>query len=97
MISGHTEYLKEGYPNILSVPEREEASQSRYEGGRDEKKSRAADFDELEKTREKIKVRDEALREGRFPVSQNEDEKEQITLGDRDVPSESAERDRVVP
>ena len=89
LIGGHTEYLKEGYPNILTVPEREEANQPRglHEG--EEKQSRAAEFKELEKAREAIKVRDEALREGRFPESQKVDEESKLIPDDTGAPSES--------
>ena len=67
MISGHTGRLGEDYPDIRSVPSRQEASQSRgiHEG--DEKKASAADFKKLEQDRRDLQVRNESLRENAFP------------------------------
>jgi hypothetical protein len=97
LIGGHTEYLNECYPNILTVPEREEASKSRGLHREEEKVSRASEFKKLEQAREEIKARNEALREGRFPDSQQEKKEREITPDDRGVPSESVELDRVAP
>ena len=85
LIGGHTEYLREDYPNILTVPEREEAIKPRGLHKGNEKKSRAGDFKQLEQTREQIKARDEALREGRFPESQPEDKEIELTPDDKDA------------
>lgn len=67
MISGNTGCLSEDYPDIRSVPGREEASKSRglHEGS--EKKASAADFEKLEQDRATLKARNEALREEAFP------------------------------
>lgn len=66
-ISGKTGYLKEEYPDIRSVPERAEATCSRglHEGK--EETCRQGDFKSLEQEREKIKARDQAIREKAFP------------------------------
>lgn len=71
-ISGHTGYINEPYPDIRTVPERKEASASRGLHEKNEEISRATDFKNLEQAREKIKARDQALREGAFPNSQKE-------------------------
>lgn len=72
-ISGNTGYLDETYPDIRTVPEREEASKSRGLHTGNEKTSRAKDFKKLEQDRAKIKARDEALREEFFPEARNEE------------------------
>ena len=96
-LSGRTEYLHEGYPNILTVPEREEASRPRGFHVGDERKSRAAEFKKLEQAREEIKARDEALREGKFPDSQEKTEETAVIPDDTDDSLGSVELDRVVP
>jgi hypothetical protein len=70
MISGHTGHLSEDYPDIRSVPSRQEACQSRgiHEG--DEKKASATDFKKLEQDRTDLQVRNESLRENAFPKSE---------------------------
>lgn len=70
MISGHTGHLSEDYPDIRSVPSRQEASQSRgiHEGN--EKEASAADFKELEQERTDLQVRNESLRENAFSKSE---------------------------
>ncbi|MBX9787169.1 MAG: hypothetical protein K2Y08_07515 [Alphaproteobacteria bacterium] len=66
IISGHTGHLSEEYPDIRSVPSRQEATQSRgiHEG--DEKKASATDFKNLEQDRRDLQVRNESLRENAF-------------------------------
>jgi len=83
-ISGNTGYLSEEYPDILTVPERSTASAPRglHEG--DEKKARAADFKQLEKDREQVKARNEALREGAFPEAEKIEKKTKPTPDDKD-------------
>lgn len=67
IISGHTGRLSEDYPDIRSVPSRQEAIQSRgiHEG--DEKEASVADFKKLEQDRTDLQVRNESLRENAFP------------------------------
>ena len=71
-ISGHTGYIHEDYPDIRTVPEREIASVDRGLHEEGEKASRTTDFKSLEEAREKIKARDQALRERAFPNAQPE-------------------------
>ena len=68
IITGQTEYVGEGYPDIRTVPERTEALALRglHEG--EEKASRAVDLKQLEQDWEKINARDKALREEAFPT-----------------------------
>ena len=63
ILSGDTGYLCEEYPDIRTVPSRCKAIEPRGTHKGDEKQSRAADFKQLEEDREKIKARDQALRE----------------------------------
>ncbi len=65
-----TGYTREDYPDIRTVPEREEATMPRGQHEGEETESRAAEFERLEDVREKIKARNEALREEAFPNSQ---------------------------
>lgn len=83
-ISGNTGYLSEEYPDIRTVPERPAASAPRglHEG--DEKVARAADFKQLEKDREQVKARNEALREGAFPEAEKAEEKTKPTPDGKD-------------
>ena len=67
MISGHTGHLGDEYPDIRSVPNRQEASRSRGVHEGDEKKASAADFKKLEQDRTDLQVRNESLRENAFP------------------------------
>lgn len=62
--------MGEEYPDIRSVPEREEALASRCIHEINEERERRVDFKRLEQYREKITARDEALRERLFPQSQ---------------------------
>lgn len=71
-ISGNTGYLHEDYPDIRTVPEREIACADRGLHEKNEKASRATDFESLEQDREKIKARNQALRERAFPNVQSE-------------------------
>jgi len=73
LIGGYTERLCDEYPDIRTVPEREEASAPRglHEG--EEKASREIEFKNLEQAREQIKARDQALRERTFPNAQKEE------------------------
>jgi|JI6StandDraft_1071083.scaffolds.fasta_scaffold621305_2 hypothetical protein len=66
LISGKTSYFEEKYPDIRTVPERGEANTPRgcHEGT--ETVSHAAEFKQLEQDREKIRARDQALREKAF-------------------------------
>ena len=70
MISGHTGHLSDDYPDIRSVPSRQEASQSRGVHEGDEKKASATDFKKLEQDRTDLQVRNESLRENAFPKSE---------------------------
>lgn len=70
IISGDTGYLCEEYPTFDKFPSRCEATKSRGTHKGDEKQSRAADFKQLEEDREKIKARDQALRESAPPSNQ---------------------------
>lgn len=69
MISGQTEYVGEGYPDIRNVPERKEALAPRGLHDKEEKESRTTDLKQLEQDWQKITARDKALREKAFPVS----------------------------
>ena len=68
-ISGKTGHLGDEYPDIRTVPEKEEAQELRGQHTGDEKLSRIHDFKTLENDREQAKARDEALREEAFPNS----------------------------
>ena len=70
MISGHTGHLSEDYPDVRSVPEREEAEMSRgiHEG--DEEVASAIDFEKLEQNRLDLQLRNKSLRENAFPKSE---------------------------
>lgn len=70
MISGHTGHLSEDYPDIRSVPEREEAEMSRGTHEGDEKVASAIDFEKLEQDRLDLQLRNESLRETAFPKSE---------------------------
>ncbi|EKE09384.1 MAG: hypothetical protein ACD_16C00189G0009 [uncultured bacterium] len=72
VISGHTGHLSEDYPDIRSVPGREEAQQSRGVHEGNEKKASEADFKKLEEERAKLKARNEALRGEVLQQSANE-------------------------
>lgn len=74
IISGKTGYLAEEYPDIRNVPERKEAMEPRGTHEGEETASRSTEFQKLEKDREKIKARNDALREGAFPASQMKEE-----------------------
>jgi hypothetical protein len=78
--TGQSEYFGEGYPDIRTVPGREEALAPRglHEG--EEAASRAGDVKRLAQDWEKINARDKALREGAFPAKDAES-----TLGDKDA------------
>jgi len=69
IISGQTEYIGEGYPDIRNVPERKEALAPRGLHAKDEKESRTTDLKQLEQDWKKITARAKALREEAFPVS----------------------------
>jgi len=97
LIEGHTEYVNDCFPNILTVPEREEATRPRGLHKGDEKESRSREFKTLEQAREEIRARDEALREGRFPESESEDKEKKLTSDDTGDSLESVELDRAVP
>jgi hypothetical protein len=72
VILDQTEHIDECYPDIRTVPEREEALCPRglHEG--EEKVSRATDLKQLSQDWEKIKARDSALREKIFPPQSEE-------------------------
>ena len=74
-VGGDTGYLSEEYPDIRTVPERPVACAPRglHEG--DEEVARASDFKKLEEDRERVKARNEALREGAFPEAEKTEEK----------------------
>jgi hypothetical protein len=72
MITGQTEYLAEGFPDIRTVPERDEAIASRGLHAGEEKASRAVDLKQLGQDWKKINARDKALREEAFPVKAKE-------------------------
>lgn len=82
-ISGHTEYSRDDYPDIRTVPERAAACAPRglHEG--DEKVARAEDFKKLEQDREQLKARNEALREGAFPEAEKAEETAEPTPDDK--------------
>jgi hypothetical protein len=63
MISGDTGYMCEEFPDIRTVPERVKACEPRGTHKGVEKECRSTDFKKLEEDREKIKARDQALRE----------------------------------
>jgi len=63
-------YTREDYPDIRTVPERAEALKPRGQHEGEEAASRAAEFKRLQEDREKLKARNEALREGVFPNAQ---------------------------
>jgi hypothetical protein len=65
-----TNYGRDEYPDIRTVPEREEALKPRGQHEGEEAESRSAEFQRLQEDREKIKARNEALREGVFPNAQ---------------------------
>lgn len=67
LVSGQTEYMGEGYPDIRSVPEREEACQTRGAHETDECTSRAVELEKLQTDWEQLNARNQALREGVFP------------------------------
>ena len=67
-ISGKTGNIFEDYPDIRTVPERKEATAPRDTHQGDEKAERSAEFKSLQDAKEKIKARDEAIREGAFPA-----------------------------
>lgn len=66
LISGNTGYLEQDYPDIRTVPERKEATVSRGLHKGQEASSRAAELKSLKQDREKIRARDQALREKAF-------------------------------
>lgn len=72
IITGQTAYFGEEYPDVRTVPEREDAIAPRGLHEKDEKASRAVDFKQLEQDWEKITARDKALREEAFPVKPEE-------------------------
>lgn len=96
-LGGHTNRLGDSYPDIRDVPERAEATKSFGVHKGNEKQERASDFKDLEKDREKMKARNDALREGRFPNLPKEEKPQKSTLGGKGAPSESAEPDKVAP
>lgn len=69
ILSGQTEYMDEGFPDIRTVPEREEALAPRGLHQEEENVSRAADLRQLSQDWEQITARDKALREKLFPPS----------------------------
>ena len=83
IITGQTEYMGEGYPDIRTVPERCEALEPRGLHQGDENCSRAVDLEKLEQDWAKIKARDAALREQAFPV-QTEPQADSSTPDDKD-------------
>lgn len=68
IFTGQTEYIGDGFPDIRTVPEREEALEPRGQHRGNEIESRAVDLKKLQKDWEKINARDKALREEAFPV-----------------------------
>lgn len=72
LITGQSEYLDECYPDIRTVPSREEALCARAPHTVEEKAERAHDFQQLSQDWEKITARDKALRERLFPQSDEE-------------------------
>ena len=70
VISGNTGNLDQDYPDIRSVPGREEATESRgiHEG--DEKEASELDYEKLDQDREALKARNEALRKEAFSESE---------------------------
>jgi hypothetical protein len=67
MVTGQDEYLDACYPDIRTVPSREESLCSRGCHETEEKAARASDFKKLSQDWEKINARDKALREKLFP------------------------------
>ncbi|MBA3813171.1 MAG: hypothetical protein H0X26_01555 [Alphaproteobacteria bacterium] len=82
-LTGQTEYLDEGYPDIRTVPTRVEALAPRGLHKGEETASRAVDLKKLEQDWEKISARDKALREKAFPAKAAEGA--EPTPDDRDV------------
>ena len=83
IIGGHTNRFGDEFPDIRSVPQRADAEKSLGVHKGDEKQERATDFNELEKIRETINARNQALREGRFPNLLDKEKIKKSSLDDK--------------